>query len=183
MASATATPRLSSLIVRTSVERLLFEALHRIGDGRRHDVSDDVEVRTRLVVADQRLELDAGLLGVGYGVRLVGFELGELQVEALEVELGDVAGLVAIAGDVEFVFVVGEVVVGELLCGLGEDEVGEGLTHGEDGLLDLQAILRVGLGGGGVRYVEAPAALFAAFEETPYAYAVLVGVIECLRRE
>ncbi len=40
----------------------------------------------------------AGLLGGGDGVGLVGLELGELEVEALEVELGEVAGLVAVAG-------------------------------------------------------------------------------------
>jgi hypothetical protein len=94
-------------------EGFLLEVVHGDGNGRRNEVAGDVEVDAGLVEAEQDLELVAGLLGGGDGVGFVGLELGELKVEALEVELGEVAGLVAFFADGELVFVVGEVVVGE----------------------------------------------------------------------
>ena len=102
-----------------------------------------------LSYAQQNLKLIAGLLGGCDGVGFVGFKLGELEVEALVVELGDVASLIALVSDVELVLVVGQVIVGELFRGFGDDEVGEGLADGEDGLLDRELELGVGLSGGG----------------------------------
>ena len=64
--------------------------------------------------ADQGLELVGGLLERDDVVGLVGFEAAELEVEALEVELAEVAGLVAVVGDVDLVAEVLEVGGGEL---------------------------------------------------------------------
>ncbi len=75
--------------------------------GGRYDVADDIEVRTGFVVAHERLELNAGLLSAGDGVRFVGFELGELEVEPIVVEPGEVTGFEALVADVELVFEVG----------------------------------------------------------------------------
>ena len=167
--------------VGASGEGLLLEVVHADGDGRRDDLADDVEVGTGLVDAEQHLELVAGLLCGDDGVGLVGLELGELEVEALEVELGDVACLVAVVADVDLVFEVGKVVVGELLRGFGDDEVGEGLADGEDGLLARSGdSCGVGLRGGGAGAVEPPAALLAALEEAAYAGGVVVGVVRIL---
>ena len=130
------------------------------------------------VDAEQDLELVAGLFGGSDRIGFVGFELGELQVETLVVELGEVAGLVAIAADVKFVFVVGEVVVGELLGGLGDDGVGEGRAYGEDGLLLGELELGVGLDGGGACAVEAPLALIAALEQAGDLSGEAVGIID-----
>ena len=91
----------------------MLEALHGVGDGRRNDVANDVEVWTRFVVAEERLKLDAGLLSACNGVRFIGLELRELEIESLEVELGEVAGFKAFVAYVELVFEVGEVVIGE----------------------------------------------------------------------
>ncbi len=107
----------------------------------------------------------AGLLGGDDGVGLIGFELGELQVETFEVELGYVTGLVALVTDFYFMFVVGEIVVGELFGGFGDDEVGKGLTDREDGLLGGELELGVSLGCGRAGCVEAPFALVAALKE------------------
>ena len=82
--------------VRAGGQGLLLETRPWSGYGRRDDVADDVEVGAGFVEAEEGLELNAGLLCVGDGVGLVGFELGELEVEALEVELGEVASLVAL---------------------------------------------------------------------------------------
>ena len=85
----------------------MLELVHGEGDGRRNDIAENVEGGAGAVVTEENLELIGGLLGGSDGVGLVGLELGELEVEALEVELGDVAGFVALAADVEFALVVG----------------------------------------------------------------------------
>ena len=48
-----------------------------------------------VIDAEEQLELGAGLLQVQSGGVVVGFELGELQVDALEVGAGDVSGVEA----------------------------------------------------------------------------------------
>lgn len=140
------------------------------------DIADHVEVGAGFVDAHQNLKLIGGLLGGCNGVGFVGFKLGELEVEALVVELGDVASLIALVSDVELVLVVGQVIVGQLFGGFGDDEVGEGRADGEDGLLDSELELVVGLNGGGAGDVESPATLFAALEEARDLRAVRVRV-------
>jgi hypothetical protein len=103
-----------------------------------------------------------------------------LEVETLEVELGQVAGFVSVLADGDLFFEVGEVVVGELFGSLGDDEVCEGGAHGEDGLLHSELELGIGLHGGGACGVEAPAALLAALEEAAYAEGEAVWVVEVL---
>ena len=75
------------------------------------------------------------------GVVVVGLELGELQVDALEVGSGDVAGVETRLAEVDGLAVVGEVLLGDCERRLGEQHIGEGLADGEDELALLIAVL------------------------------------------
>jgi hypothetical protein len=143
----------------------LFESHHGAGHDRRYYIANYIEVLARLIVSKQDLELGAGLLCIGDRARLVGFELRKLQIEALEVEFGEVSGLQAFAGDLKLVLEIAQVVVGELLRCFGDYEAGESLADGENGLLFLRVVLGIGLGGRGMGTVETPATLFATLEE------------------
>ena len=152
------------VVVRARCESLLLKALHGVGDGRRNNVTDHIEVRTRFVVTEERLQLNARLLSAGDSVRFVGLELSKLQVESFVVELGEVAGFEALVAYVELVFEISKVVISQFLRGLGNHEAGKGLANSKDGLLLLGVILGVGLSCGGAGAVKAPAALFTSFE-------------------
>ena len=73
--------------------------------------------------------------------------------------------------------IIGEIVVGDLLCRLRNDEVGERLTHDENRLLFGQLQLIVGLDGGIASTVQTPLAFVAALEEAGELGGVGVGVV------
>ncbi len=136
-----------------------------VHDGR-DDVAGDVEILGGRLDADEGLELVAGLAKIDDVVGFVGFEVAELKVEALEVELAEVAGFEAIVGDVDFVAEVLEAGARECEGRLGDEHVGEGGLDGEFGLTDGVFELGPGLAGGGAGVFEAPLALLTTLEET-----------------
>ena len=161
-------------------ECLLDELLPCLGDGGRYDVAGDVECRRGVGDAEEGLELVGGLLQGDLVVGDVGFEGTELEVESFEVELAEVAGFVAVVGDLDFVLEVRELRVGEFEGLLGEEHVGEGRSYLQDGLTGCVGELGGGLGGGGARVFDAVGALVAAFEEAGDLRGVGVGIVDAV---
>lgn len=100
-----------------------------------------------------------------------------MKVKPLEVQLGQVTRLQAVPANIEFFPEVVQVIVSKLLRRFGNDEVGEGLTHRENGLLLLRMVLSISLRCSGTRTVEAPTALFTSLKQPGHTDAVVVGVI------
>ena len=87
--------------VRPGVECVLPEFLQRGQDLRVVESPADVQLLDRRAIVEQRLKLDLSRAQVDQGSLHVGFELDALQLQAVEVHLGDIAGLVAVAADSE----------------------------------------------------------------------------------
>ena len=104
-------------------ERGLDELILGLGDEGRDDVAGDVEVLGREFYADDGLELVAGLAERDDVVGFVGFVVAELEVEAFEVQLAEVAGFEAVVSDVDFVAEVLEAADGEFERLLGDEHV------------------------------------------------------------
>ena len=114
---------------------------------------------------------------VRHRIRLIRFKLRELQIKPLKVQLGKVPRLEAISANIKLVLEVVEIVVGELPCCLGDNEVGKRLTHRENGLLFLRMVLRVGLRCGGMRSIETPTSLFTTLEQPRNSDAVSIRIV------
>ena len=106
------------MVVRPRGQSFLFQLFHGAGHNGRDHIAHHIEIIARLVVSEQDLELHAGLLRIGDCVRFIRFELRELEIEPLEVQLGEIPRLQAIAANIELVLEVVQIVVGELLAAL-----------------------------------------------------------------
>jgi hypothetical protein len=73
--------------------------------------------------------LHTRLLCIRDCIRIIGFELCQLQVQSLKVQFRKIASFQTLPANVEFVLEVIQVIVGKLLRGLCDDKVGEGLAH------------------------------------------------------
>ncbi len=118
----------------------------------------DVELVHRRALVQQLQQLDLGGAQVDLRRLVVGFVLHALQLQALQVQLGDIAGGQAIAGDGQFAVEVVQVVLGQRQNGLGLQGGDEGAPQSEDQRADEVGLLRDVDGGS---FLGAVAAQFA----------------------
>src|ERR1700689_4128003 len=132
--------------VRTSVERLLAIVVEREQVFGEIERSVDVVALDWPAVVKQSEQVDLGGAEVDERGLHVGFVLQTLEFEAVEVDLGDVAGLVTVAADLQHLVVVTEIILRQVEDGLGlqnsyesaaqiknQGAFGVGLLGGADG--------------------------------------------------
>src|SRR5580692_11001827 len=129
--------------VRAGVERLFAIVVEReqvLGEIER---SVDVVALDRPAIVEHGQQVDLGGAKVDQRGLHIGFVLQALEFEAVEVDLGDVAGLVTFAADLQDLVVVAEIILGEVEDGFGLQDADEGAAQIED-----QSAFGVGLLGG-----------------------------------
>ncbi len=98
-----------------------------------------------------------------------------MQIKPLVIQLANVARIVTIVVDLQFVAKAAQIVLRQLQSRLGQEQVGEALPHLQSRLPYLIVILRVGLGRSRPRAIQAPAPLLPALKEPRQLQTVTVG--------
>ena len=119
----------------------------------------DVELLHRGAVVEQHQELDLGRAHAGFRGLDVGFELNALQLQAVQVHAGDVAGLETVAAHGQQAVVVGQALAGHCQHRLGLERRDEGAAQVEEQVALLVGQLRDGHGGALLRAFQAQFAL------------------------
>ena len=101
-------------IIRPFRQRLLLQIRQVARQRRRNKIAGNIERAARLLVADQRLQLIAGLHQVHLSARLIRFELCQLQIQALVIQLANVARIVTVVVNLQLVPKAAQVVLCQL---------------------------------------------------------------------
>ena len=132
---------LGSPIIRPRRQRLLLQ-IGQVGrQRRRNKIAGDIEGAARLLVADQGLQLVAGLHQVHLSVRFVRFELRQLQIEPFVIQLANVSRIVTVEVDLQFVTKAAQIILRQFQSRFGQEQIGEVLPHLQSRLSYLIVIL------------------------------------------